>query len=160
MYNFRSFPSSFRQSLNILRRDRRYKKYKIQLNKCKDTLVKVIYKCYSNLFDIKLRYMKLYKSFVKYLVRRYRFYDAVTTKIFTDFVKFFVDKTGKDKSVLDIINSYIIFIFCYGLLINIGLGVFDIEMSIRNVLISGVWFYFIKEELCSYILLLVRGVRQ
>lgn len=159
MYKLRSFTSSFRQSLHSIKKDRRYKKYKVQLNNSKDTLVKVIYKCYYDLFDVKLRYMKLYKSFVRYLVRRYRFYDAVTTKMFKDFVKFFVDKTGKEKSILDIINSYLIFIFCYGLLINIGLGVFDIELSVRNVIMSGIWFYFIKEELLNYVLLLIRGVK-
>ena len=160
MYKLSSLTLLLRQSLNNLRRDKRYKKSKIKLNKRRDTLVKVIYKCYYDLVVIKIKYVNLYKSFDKYCIRRYRFYDAVTTKMFKDFVKFFVNKTGKSKSILDIINGYLIVIFCYGLLVNIGLGVFDVELSFRNIAISGVWFYFIKEELLSYILLLVRGVRQ
>lgn len=160
MYKPSSLTLLLRQSLNNLRRDKRYKKYKIKLNRHIDNLVKVIYKHYYDLVVTKIKYINIYKSFDKYCIRRYHFYDVVITKMFKDFIKFFVNKTGKSKSIYDIINGYLIVIFCYGLLVNIGLGVFDVELSFKNVVISGVWFYFIKEELLSYILLLVRGVRQ
>ena len=126
----------------------------------RDNIVKVIYIYYDNLCDIKLKVTKLYKSFVRYLLRRFRFYDNMLSKLLNDFVNFFVKKENpQSKSVLDIINGYIIFIFCYGVLINIGLGVFDVELSLRNISISGVIFYFIKEELFGMLLLLVRGVK-
>ena len=160
MYKLDSIFNNLQVRFKSIKRDKRYKKLKSKFLSYRDNIVKVIYIYYDNLCDIKLKVTKLYKSFVRYLLRRFRFYDNALSKLLNDFVNFFVKKDNpQSKSVLDIINGYVIFILCYGFLINIGLGVFDVELSLRNISISGVIFYFIKEELFGMLLLLVRGVK-
>lgn len=153
MFNLNSIKKNYSLKLKQLKRNKNYKKSIITLNNYNNTLVKVLYKVKDNLLIDYINLKKYKTKRIKLMVTRYRFYNNKITKIYLNLFKYIADKEI-DKTLYE----YLVIIYTYGILLNVGVSYFDIPISFQNITIFGIWFYFVKEELFPMIIKVLRGV--